>query len=107
MGVTQSVRAVIDDASDKAEVQKYAITAECASKNTCATYVFRKDTLPTAIRLSSATIVGGVSYVETMDIDRTSLMITSRSVLKAPNGESETIFSGSCKLTVDDSKKIL
>jgi hypothetical protein len=106
-GVTQVVRATLDDASEKAEVLKYATTAECATRNTCETYVFRKDTLPSVIRLSSATNVGGVSYVETIDIDRASLAITTKSVLKAPNGQSETTFAGSCKLTVDDSKKIL
>jgi hypothetical protein len=106
-GVTQVLKATIADTADKAEVQKYATTAECASKGTCITYVYKKDMLPSVIRLTSATYVGGVTHSETIDIDRVTLAVTTKTVLKAPNGESETSFSGTCKLTVEESKKVL
>lgn len=42
-GVLQVIRATVDDRSDKAEVQMFATSAECAKNDSCGTDVYKKD----------------------------------------------------------------
>ena len=106
-GVVQVIKAVIADESDKAEVNLHATTAECAATDSCPTSVYRKETLPTVIRLTSTTYQGSISYQTIIDIDRTNLNVVTRTSLKMQGTSHETTFSGSCTLKVDNTKKLL
>lgn len=106
-GVVQIINATVDDASEKAEVRLYATTAKCSQNQSCSTDIYKKEVLPTVIRLSSITAAPKVSYVTVIDIDRTSLSVVTHATLKTPIEQSEDIFTGTCKVRVDDSKKVL
>ena len=106
-GVSQIIVATIDDASDKAEVQLYAHTAECAANNSCDTNIFKKDTLPTVIRLSSSLSPGRLSYTTIIDIDRTDLSVVTRSTLSGVGQPHETTARGHCTVSVVPGKKVL
>ena len=107
-GVEQMIYAKIDDTSDKAEVELFAVSAACATNRSCGTRVYVKDVLPSVIRLTSATHAGGsVALTTVVDIDRTTLAVDTRSKLETSAGRSETTARGQCSVTVDSSKKLL
>lgn len=106
-GVAQVIFAVIDDTSDKAEVQSFALSAACAKDKSCGTNIYNKDTLPSVIRLTNIIRPGGVTYTTTIDIDRTSLAVVTRTKLTTAVGTSDSIARGQCTVTVDDTKKVL
>lgn len=108
-GGTQILKAALDDDSEKAEVQIYDVTAQCAASQSCPTRVYKKTTLPSVVRLSSILDTAVISYVETIDIDRSNLTISSVSTMttKASGRQSETKRTGSCTLKIDDSKKLI
>lgn len=101
------INATIDDASDKAEVQVYTTTADCAKKQTCGIDLYQKEVLPTVIRLTSATFAGQISLKRIIDIDRTNLNFVTREVFKSPDYNDEKTTEGTCKVKVDESKKLL
>jgi hypothetical protein len=101
------INATIDDASDKAEVQIYATTADCAKKQACGIDLYQKEVLPTVIRLTSVTFAGPISFKRTIDIDRTNLHFVTREVFKSPDYHDEKTREGTCKVKVDESKKLL
>jgi len=104
------VHAVIDDATDKAEAQVYGNGAQCASSKSCETAVYQKDVLPSVIRLTRTQDFGplaGFVIATVVDIDRTTLSVTLRVSTKSSGGNTESTYTGTCKMTVDESKKLL
>lgn len=106
-GVSQIIIATIDDTSDKAEVQLYAHTAECAANNSCDVNIFKKETLPSIIRLSSVLSPGRLSYTTIIDIDRTDLGVVTRSTLSGVGQDHGTTARGQCTVSVVGGKKML
>ena len=106
-GVVQIVRATIDDTSEKAEVQVFATTAECAKNDACPTAIYRKELLPSVLRLTTMTSTTGLSYEKTIDIDRKTLNVSTRSSLKTTAGDTDMTLTGTCTITIDNSKKQL
>ena len=107
-GVDQVVFAVIDDSSLKAEVESFALSADCAKDRSCGTNIYNKDVLPTIIRLTNVMTVGSLaSYTTTMDIDRTTLSIVTRTRLTSTAGNTESVARGQCTVKVDNSDKVL
>ncbi len=75
-GVDQIIYATIDDSSDKAEVESFALSAECAKDRSCGIDVYNKEVLPSVLRLTNATSVGSsATYTTVIDIDRTTLSV--------------------------------
>lgn len=106
--VVQTIKATVDDESDKAEVQLYATTAPCAKTESCATQIYKKETLPTILRLTSVTILPGLSHITVIDINRKNLGVVTQSSLKTKVGNSKTTHVGDCEVkTVDNSKNVL
>ena len=106
-GVLQVIRATVDDSSDKAEVQIFSTSAECAKNDSCGTDVYKKDVLPSVIRLSTVLSPGALSYTTIIDIDRTSLAVVTRTSLSGSGIKSETTANGQCAVKVDNAKKVL
>lgn len=106
-GVTHIVHAKIGDASDKAEVQSYATTADCAKDNSCPTDIYKKEVLPSVIRLIDITVAGQATFTVVMDISRTDLSIITRTKLKTPIGDNSTIGRGKCTVKTEKEKKVL
>lgn len=107
-GVEQLIYATIEDTSDKAEVELFALSADCAKDRSCGTDVYAKDVLPSVIRLTHVMRAGGsTTYTSTIDIGRTTLSVVTRTKLSTSIGGSETIAHGQCTLRVDNSKKVL
>jgi hypothetical protein len=107
-GVEQMVFAVIDDASDKAEVELFALSAACAKDRSCGTKIYSKDVLPSVIRLNNVLRIGREgSYVTTIDIDRSTLTIVSRTSFTSTVGNTDSLARGQCTMKVDAAKKIL
>jgi hypothetical protein len=105
-GVTQMIFAMIDDTSDKAEVQSFALSAECAKDRSCDINVYSKDVLPSVIRLTNI-ISASMTYTSTIDIDRTTLSVITRTKLTSSVGNSETVAHGQCSFKVNTTKKAL
>jgi hypothetical protein len=106
-GIIQVVKITLDDAAEKAEVLLYGQSAECAKTMTCETKLYQKEVLPNAIRLKQADVVGSLVYGTVIDVDRTSLDIATKTSLDSPVGKVDDYFSGSCSMTVQDTKKLL
>lgn len=107
-GVEQMIYASIDDTSNKAEVQSFALSADCAKSRSCGTDVYTKDVLPSVIRLTSVLRDGGsATYTTVIDVDRTTLSVVTRTTFESSVGGSETIARGRCTLRVDKSEKVL
>lgn len=107
-GIEEMIFATIDDTSAKAEVESFALSAECAKDRSCGTNVYDKDVLPTMIRLTNTLKAGGLaSYTTVIDVDRTTLSVVTRTTLSTSVGSSESLASGQCTVKVDDSKKVL
>ena len=58
-GVEQMIYAAIDDTADKAEVESFALSVDCAANRSCGTKVYTKDVLPSVIRLTNVMRAGG------------------------------------------------
>lgn len=106
-GGVQIINVTIDDASDKAEVQFYAATADCAKNQTCSIDLYQKEVLPTVIRLTSVMFAGAITDKRIIDIDRTNLNVVTRSIFRTPEFQDETTYQGTCKMKVEESKKLL
>lgn len=107
-GVEQMIYVTIDDSSDKAEVESFALSADCANSRSCGTGVYTKDVLPSVIRLTDVMRAGSsATYRTTIDIDRTTLVVVTRTKLETSIGGSETTAHGQCSVTVDNSEKVL
>lgn len=106
-GVLQVMRATIDDNSDKAEVQMFATSAKCAANESCGTDVYKKEVLPSVIRLSAVLSPGSLSYTTIIDIDRTNLVVVTHTSLSGSGISSETTANGQCTVKVDNVKKAL
>jgi|SRR5882672_10689588 len=107
-GVEQMIYATIDDTSDKAEVESFALNADCAKNRSCGTKVYIKDVLPSVIRLTNVLRVGGsAAYTTVIEIDRTNLSVVTRTKLETSVGDTETTAHGQCSVRVDNSKKVL
>lgn len=107
-GVEQMIYATIDDTSDKAEVESFALSADCAKNRSCGTDVYVKDVLPSVIRLTNVMRAGGsATYTSVIDIDRSTLSVVTRTKLESSVGGSETAANGQCTVSVDNSKKVL
>lgn len=106
--ITQAVRVVMDDNSNKAEVTLYAVTADCAKNNSCPTYIYRKEVLPSVIRLSTGTeSPDSMTLIRLLEIDRQSLAISSRFFVGSTSKPPTMILSGTCKLTTLEEKRKL
>ena len=106
-GLAQVLKATIADESEKAEVQFYATNAECMANNSCGVEIYRKEVLPTIIRLTRVLQAPGATYTTEFDIDRSSLQLTTDTNLVTSVGNSETHATGTCKVRVDETKKLL
>jgi hypothetical protein len=106
-GLVHVTFATTDDDSDKAEVKSYVTTADCAKNDTCPTSVYKKDTLPTVLRLT-LTIRGSGTLQIIIDINRTDLSVVTHSSFLSSAGNSEATFAGKCEVKkIDESKKQL
>ena len=105
--VVQTVRATLDDTSDKAEVQFFATSADCAKSDSCEINIFKKDVLPSVIRLTSIISPGSLSYSTTIDIDRASLDVVTHTLLTGSGINSESTAHGKCSVKVVKSKNVL
>lgn len=102
------IYATIDDASDKAEVESFALNADCAKNRSCGTNVYSKNVLPSVIRLTNIVRAGGsATYTTVIDIDRTTLSVVTRTKIDTSVGGTETTAHGQCTVKVDNSKKVL
>ena len=107
-GVEQRIFATLDDSSDKAEVESFALSAECAKDRSCNQVIYTKDVLPSVIRLTNVMQAGGAaSYTSIIDIDRTTLSVVTRTKLLTSVGNSETVARGKCTVKVDNTEKVL
>jgi len=107
-GVEQMIYAAIDDTADKAEVESFALSVDCAANRSCGTKVYTKDVLPSVIRLTNVMRAGGsATYTSVIDIDRSTLSVVTRTKLETSVGGSETTARGQCTMSVDSSKKVL
>ncbi len=102
--VSQSLFVTIDDTSDKAEVLLYSHREACAAENTCRPQVYRKEILPTFIRLSNTLSQGSLSYTTTIDINRSNLHVTTHTILQGDGDSRETIAKGQCAASVIQTK---
>jgi hypothetical protein len=106
-GVVQIVKATISDESDKAEVRFYAKTAKCVENDSCGSGIYKKEVLPTTIRLTNVTGSSNASYTIVIDIDRSSLGVVTHATFRSAVSNSEMIATGTCKVRVDETKKLL
>lgn len=97
----------LDDSSDKAEVLMYAKDAECVQTQNCPKLVFNKVVLPSVIRLISVDVVGEITQNQLIDLNRTTLKITTRDTMKSPVGDITRSFVGTCKMSIAKSPKKL
>lgn len=105
-GVEQVAQIIISNSSEAAEVMLYALSADCARNSTCRTEVFKKTMLPSVLRLTDTKVIGRLQYSKVIDVDRSSLRITSRTNLRADNETSATEAAGICKLNKPQTKRI-
>lgn len=105
--VSQSLFVTIDGTSDKAEVQLYAHSSACAATNSCLVLVYQKEVLPTVIRLYRSSSVGNLSYTTTIDINRSSLGVTTRTVVSGDGETTETVAHGQCAASVIRTKNLI
>lgn len=106
-GVEQMIYATIDDSSDKAEVELFALSVLCAKNRSCGTDIYAKVVLPSVIRLTKLTAGGSSTYTKVIDIDRTTLSVVTRTELKTSNEVSGNTAYGKCSVSVDRSEKLL
>lgn len=107
-GVQQKIIAIIDDSSTKAEVQIFALTAECAASNSCAVRLFQKTVLPSAIRLQEVNRVGSIlTHTTDISVDRQTLQVTFLSLLQSSEKDVEQRSSGQCALSAVQGKNLL
>lgn len=108
-GVDQIIYIKIDDDSDKAEVELFALSAECAKNRSCGIDVYNKDVLPSVIRLTQILSLpdthGGTFYKHMIEIDRSTLSVIYRSSFESFVGNTETIAHGQCEVQIDKPKK--
>lgn len=95
-GVAQMIYVKVDGTLDNAEVESFAVTADCAKDRSCGTNVYKKDVLPSVIRLTNVTRVGALSYATTIDINRSTLAVVTHTVLSTSVGTSKTVAHGKC-----------
>ena len=104
----QVIYAKVDDESNKAEVEFFGLSAECAQERTCGIKIYAKDTLPSVISLTSVTHAGlSASYTTIIDINRTDLTVVTRTKLELPTGISESTAHGKCTVKSAKSPKLL
>jgi hypothetical protein len=102
------IKATIDDESDQAEVQLYATSAACAKSQTCGTDVYKKEVLPTVLRLTWDLQAGSILHHKTViDIDRTTLHVVTRLTLYTQKETIKSTYTGTCKVRVETTKKRL
>jgi hypothetical protein len=105
-GKVLKLHATISDGSDEAEVQAYMAGAQCASNNTCETGVYKKEALPTVMRLTQVQ-VGDIAVSYIIDINRQNLSVVTRQTLRLFEKVRHETFTGTCTVKVDDTKNIL
>ncbi|WP_146096744.1 hypothetical protein [Xanthomonas arboricola] len=107
-GVEQMVFATLDDSAYKAEVDSFALSADCAKERSCGVKIYDKEVLPSVIRLTNILRVGGeASYTTVTDIDCSTLSVTTRTKFISSVGRNETKAIGSCTVKVDNIDKVL
>jgi hypothetical protein len=100
------VHATISDSSDEAEVQTYMAGAPCAQDKSCSTGVYKKEVLPTVMRLTQLQ-VGDIASSYIIDINRSNLSDVTRSTIRLFDKVTDDTFTGTCTVKVDESKSIL
>lgn len=106
--MTQVIYAKVDDESDKAEVEFFGLSAECAKERTCGIKIYAKETLPSVIRLTNVVHAGlSATYTTLIDINRTDLTVVTRTKLELPTGVTESIAHGKCTVKSAKSQKLL
>lgn len=106
----QTMLVTLDDDSDKAEVVIKNDDTDCSKPNImCAAEIYQKSVLPSVIRLTKSSYLStlDISSSHTIDIDRTTLAVTSHLVMTGARNM-DTTLSGSCLIQkVDAAKKLL
>jgi hypothetical protein len=104
-GVVLVLFATIDDDSDRAEIKMYSTTSVCMNGDTsCTTDLYKKEILPTVLRLTSNKVIQSFSLRTVIDINRQDLTVVMREFV---NG-AENTFVGKCAVKkTDESKKLL
>lgn len=105
-GKTLYLHATISDSSDEAEVQAYMAGAQCAKDGTCETGVYKKEVLPTVMRLTQIQ-VGDIALSYIIDINRANLSVVTRQTLRLFDKVRHETFTGTCTVKVDETKNIL
>ena len=102
------VKVGLDNSAKRAEVLMHALTAECAKTDVCRNKLYRKEVLPSIIRLTSLEVISSsVSYSAVIDINRKNLNITTVTNLKGADGDFLKHYKGSCKIVNSDQSENL
>jgi hypothetical protein len=99
--------ATIGDESEEAEVELYSTTAACAKNHSCGTQVYKKKVLPSVIRLVEIIVQGELRMTTTIDINRSTLGVVTVLSLSGTPGTADTRLSGTCKVRIEQAKKLL
>lgn len=100
------LHATISDSSDQAEVQAYMAGAQCAKDQTCETGVYKKEVLPTVMRLTQIQS-GEIALSYIIDINRANLSVVTRQTLQLFDKIRHEEFAGTCTVKVDETKNVL
>jgi hypothetical protein len=104
---SQTILVTLDDASDHAEIVVANDGDACTKSATCDTEVLAKTVLPSVIRLTKSTVNSMFSSSTVIDIDRSTLGISSH-VQMTGAANSDNTLTGHCEIKkVDESKKLL
>lgn len=100
------LHATISDSSEEAEVQAFMAGAQCAKDKTCETGVYKKEVLPTVMRLTQIQ-VGDIAVSYIIDINRANLGAVTRQTVRLFDKVVHETFTGTCTVKVDETENIL